>query len=84
VRDAGGVPIEGALVQAYNEWNTLPAAPTKGGGEAGQYNIPLGHDVVTWYITVVDQEGNQISTQASILFDPGAGGGYRVDWQRSH
>ena len=84
VRDAGGVPIEGVLVQAYNEWNTLPAAPTKGGGEAGQYNIPLGHDVVTWYIIVVDQEGNQISTQASILFDPGAGGGYRVDWQRTH
>jgi hypothetical protein len=84
VRDAGGVPLEGILVQAFNEWDTKPPAATKKGGEAGQYNIPLGHDVVTWYIIVVDQEGNQISTQASILFDPGAGGGYRVDWQRTH
>ncbi len=84
VRDAAGVPLEGILVQAFNEWDTKPPAATKVGGEAGQYNIPLGHDVVTWYIIIVDQQGNQISTQASILFDPGAGGGYRVDWQRTH
>ena len=84
VRDAGGVPLEGILVRVFNEWDTKPPAVTKEGGEAGQYNIPLGHDVVTWYIIVVDQEGNQISTQASILFDPSAGGGYRVDWQRTH
>jgi hypothetical protein len=84
VRDAGGVPLEGVLVRVFNEWDTKSPAATKEGGEAGQYNVPLGHDVVTWYIIVVDQEGNQISTQASILFDPGAGGGYRVDWQRSY
>lgn len=84
VRDASGNPLEGVLVQAFNEWNTLPPAATKGGGEAGQYNIPIGHDPVTWYVVVVDASGNYISTQTPISFDPTVANGYRVDWQRTY
>ncbi len=84
VRDAAGNPLEGVLVQAFNEWNTLPPAATKGGNEIGQYNIPIGHDPVVWYVVVVDANGNHISTQTPIQFDPNVAGGYRVDWQRTY
>jgi hypothetical protein len=84
VRDAAGNPLEGVPVKAFNEWNDLPPAITKGGGEAGQYNIPIGHDAVSWYVVVVDAAGNHISTQAPVPFDPNAANGYRVDWQRSY
>jgi hypothetical protein len=84
VRDANGIPLEDVLVQASNEWNTLAPAPTKGGGEAGQYNIPIGRDVVAWYLMVVDAGGNLISSQVQIQFDPTVANGYRVDWQRTY
>ena len=78
VRDATGNGIEGMQVQALNEWNTLPPAVTKG------YNIPLGHEVVAWDIIVLDAAGNQISTKATVSFDPNVANGYRVDWQRTY
>lgn len=84
VRDAAGNPLENVQVRAFNEWNDLPPALTKGGGEAGQYNIPIGHDTVTWYIVVVDGAGNDISTQVPVPFEPEAFGAYRVDWQRTY
>ena len=84
VRDANGNHLEGVLVQAFNEWNTLPPAATKGGNEIGQYNIPIGHDPVVWYVVVVDANGNHISTQTPIQFDPNVANGYRVDWQRTY
>jgi hypothetical protein len=84
VRDAAGNPLEGVQVQAFNEWNTLPPAMTKGGGEAGQYNIPIGNEPVTWYVMVVDASGNQISTQVPIQFSAEVALGYRVDWQRTY
>jgi hypothetical protein len=83
IRSASGAGIEGIRVQAFNEWNALPPAVTKSGGEAGQYNIPIGSDPVTWYIIVVDGAGNQISSQVQIQFDANVANGYRVDWQRT-
>jgi hypothetical protein len=84
VRGAGGNGLEGIQVQALNEWLTLPPAITKSGGEAGQYYIPLGSDVVTWDVIVVDAAGNQISTKATVNFDPSAANAYRVDWVRTN
>jgi hypothetical protein len=84
VRDAGGTPLEGVQVKAFNEWNDLPPAMTKGGGEAGQYNIPIGRDLVAWYVIIVDAGGNQISSQVQVQFDPDVANGYRVDWQRTY
>ena len=80
VRNAAGVPLENILVQASNEWITLEPALTKSGGEAGQYNIPLGFDVVSWDLIIVDQGGNQISSKVTIDFDPTAANAIRVDW----
>jgi hypothetical protein len=84
IRDAAGNGLEGVQVQAFNEWNTLPPAATKGGGEAGQYNIPIGRDAVTWYVVVVDANGNPISTQVPVPFDPNIANGFRVNWQRTY
>lgn len=84
IRDAAGNVLEGVQIQAFNEWNTLPPAVTKGGGEAGQYNIIIGRDTVTWYVVVVDANGNRISGQAVVPFDPNVANGFRVDWQRTY
>lgn len=84
VRNAAGVPLENILVQASNEWLTLDPAVTKSGGEAGQYNIPLGYDAVTWNLMIVDQGGSQISTKVTIDFDPSAANAIRVDWQQTY
>lgn len=85
VRDAAGNPLEGVLVRAFNDWrNDLPPAATKGGAEAGQYNIPIGPDAVTWYVMVVDAAGNQASPQVAVPFNGAAATGYRVDWQRTY
>jgi hypothetical protein len=84
VRDAAGNGLEGVRVQASNEWNSLPPAVTKSGAEAGKYDITIGNDPVTWYLKVVDANGNQISTQVQVQFDPALANGYRVDWQRTY
>jgi hypothetical protein len=84
VRDAAGNGIDNVRVQALNEWNTLPPTVTKGGAEAGQYDIPLGFDRVAWDIIIVDASGNQVSTKATFLFEPEAANAYRVDWQRTY
>ena len=84
VRDAAGNGLEGVQVQAFNQWITLPPAPTKGGAEAGQFNIPIGSDPVTWNVVIVDAAGNQISTQVPVQFDPKVANAFRVNWQRTY
>ncbi|MBN1658709.1 MAG: carboxypeptidase regulatory-like domain-containing protein [Anaerolineae bacterium] len=85
VRDAAGNPLEGVQVKAFNDWNTdLAPALTKGGGEAGQYNIPISQEAVTWYVMVVDAAGNQASPQVAVQFNAATAGGYRIDWQRTY
>jgi hypothetical protein len=69
-------------VQIANEWNPPAVAVSKGGVDLGNYDIPIGFDAITWYVTLVDAAGNQISTQVQIPFDPGTANAYRVDWQR--
>jgi hypothetical protein len=83
VRDAAGNGIPGVLVKAFNEWIQLPPSETKAGGEAGQYDIPLGMDKVTWYVLVVDANGNPLSPQASLAFDPAVAPRVRVDWNKT-
>jgi hypothetical protein len=62
----------------------LPPAVTKAGGEAGQYNIPLGHEAVSWNIVIVDAGGNRVSPLVPVQVDPNVANGYRVDWQRTY
>ena len=84
VQDAAGNGLEGVSVQASNEWNPPIVAPTKGGSEIGEYNIPINPAVVNWEIALVDAAGNQISTKVQIQFDANAENGHRVDWQRTY
>jgi hypothetical protein len=84
VRDAAGGGLEGARVVAFNEWVALDPAITTGGGEAGQYDIPIGYDAVTWDLILVDAAGNQISTKVTLPFDPEEANAYRIDWQRTY
>jgi len=84
VRDAAGAGLEGVRVVAFNEWLALDPAVTKGGAEAGRYDIPIGFDAVTWDLILVDAAGNQISTKVSLPFDPAETNAYRIDWQRTY
>ena len=84
VKDAAGNGLEGVRVQAFNEWTTNPPALTKGGAELGRYDIPIGHEVVTWYVVIVDQAGTQISPQVQIQWNPDEANGFRIDWQRTY
>ena len=84
VKDAAGNGLEGVQVQAFNEWTTFPPALTKGGGEAGKYDIPIGREQVTWYVMIIDQAGNQISPQVQLQWNPDEANGYRIDWQRTY
>jgi hypothetical protein len=84
VRDAAGNGLEGIQVQVGNEWNPPVKAASKGGVDLGKYDIPIGRDLVNWYIFLVDEKGNQISTKAQIQFDPNVANGFRVDWQRTY
>lgn len=84
IRDAAGNGLEGVQVQISNEWNPPVLVVSKGGVDLGNYDIPIGRDLITWYIILVDAAGSQISTQVQIQFDPNAGNAYRVDWQRTY
>ncbi len=84
VKDAAGNGLEGVHVQAFNDWNTRPPALTKGGAELGWYDIPTGHEVMTWYVMIVDQAGTQISSQVQIQWNPDEANGFRIDWQRTY
>jgi hypothetical protein len=84
IRDAAGNGLEGVQVHVGNEWNPPAVTVSKGGVDLGNYDIPIGPDVVTWSIFLVDAAGNQISTKVEIRFDPSVANGYRVDWQRTY
>jgi hypothetical protein len=84
VRDAAGTGLEGVRVVAFNEWVALDPAVTKGGAEAGRYDIPIGYDAVTWDLILVDAAGIQISTKVSLPFNPEETNAYRIDWQRTY
>ena len=83
-KDAAGNGLEGIRVQAFNEWTTLPPALTKGGGEVGKYDIPIGREQVTWYVMIVDQGGTQISPQVQLQWNPDEANGFNIDWQRTY
>ena len=84
VKDAAGNGLEGVLVKAFNEWTALAPAVTKGGGEIGKYDIPIGREQVTWYVMIVDPAGTQISPQVQLQWNPDEANGFRIDWQRTY
>jgi hypothetical protein len=84
VRDAAGNMLEGVRVQLANQWAAPVVAVTKGGTDLGKYDFPIGTDKVTWYVSIVDANGNRISSEAVVRFDVSVAGQYQVDWQRTY
>jgi hypothetical protein len=84
IYDAGGVPMEGVRVKAFNEWLEIPPAVSKGGTDLGKYDLVLGEQAVTWYVVVVDAAGNPLSGQAIVSWNRDEACRYRLDWQRSY
>jgi hypothetical protein len=84
VRDATGNGLEGIRVQASNEWTPPVYATSKGGPDLGKYDIPVNTEIKDWYITLVDQSGNQMSSEVRIRFDPESANGYRLDWTSTY
>lgn len=82
VRDAAGLGQEGVRIRAKNAWNAPVIAVTKGGNELGQYNVPIGPDKVSWSLIIVDESGQQISTEVIVPFDGTVAPGMRVDWKK--
>lgn len=84
VRDAAANGLEGVRVQASTTWIAPMVAVSKGGVDLGKYDILINCDALTWTVFLIDAEGNQISSQVEIPFNPDAANAYRVDWVRSY
>jgi hypothetical protein len=67
IRDSAGNPIAGELVQATNEYgHRIPAAASKA-DPPGWYDIVISADRSHWFVQMVDEGGNILSTTAQIL-----------------
>jgi hypothetical protein len=84
IRDAAGNGLEGIQVQVANAWTQPLMAASKGGADLGNYDLPIGRDVISWDIFLVDASGNKISPKAQIQFDPKIANAFRVNWQRTY
>ena len=85
VRDAQGENLEGVRVRISDEWGNVAEAISKGGNEAGYYDMVRGMEAVTWWVVVVDGAGNPLSPLVTIEPVQGAGGcWYQLDWQRTY
>ena len=79
VVDAGGNPLAGVRLICYNDWYRYPVVGTKGSGE---YDFPIMQAEATWYVVVLDEADQPLSSAAPVNFDPLAACWYHLDWQR--
>jgi hypothetical protein len=85
VRDAHDEKLEGVRVKISDQWGNVAEAISKGGNEAGYYDMVRGMETVTWWVVVVDGGGNSLSPVVTIEPIEGAGGcWYQLDWQRTY
>jgi hypothetical protein len=85
VRDAQGEKLEGVRIRISDQWGNVAEAISKGGNEAGYYDMVRGMETVTWWVVVVDGAGNPHSPVVTIEPVEGAGGcWYQLDWQRTY
>jgi hypothetical protein len=85
VRDAQGENLEGVRVRVSDPWGNVAEAISKGGNEAGYYDIVRGMETVTWWVVVVDEASNPLSPVVTI--EPAQGASscwYQLDWQRTY
>jgi hypothetical protein len=85
VRDAQDENLEGIRVRVSDPWGNVAEAISKGGNEAGYYDMVRGMETVTWWVVVVDEAGNPLSPVVTI--EPAQGAAscwYQLDWQRTY
>jgi hypothetical protein len=85
VRDAQGKNLEGVRVRVSDQWGNVAEAISKGGNEAGYYDVVRGMETVTWWVVVVDGAGNSLSPVVTIEPVQGAAAcWYQLDWRRTY
>lgn len=85
VRDAEGENLAGVRVRVSDQWGNVAEAISKGGNEAGYYDMVRGAETVTWWVVVVDEAGNPHSPVVTIEPVQEAGScWYQLDWQRTY
>ena len=85
VRDAQDENLDGVRIRISDQWGNVAEAISKGGNEAGYYDIVRGMETVTWWVMVVDEAGNPLSPVVTIEPVQGdAGCWYQLDWQRTY
>lgn len=85
VRDAQGDNLEGVRIRVSDQWGNVAEAISKGGDEAGYYDVVRGMETVTWEVMVVDGAGNPFSPVITIEPVQEAGScWYQLDWQRTY
>ena len=85
VRDPQGKNLEGVRVRVSDQWGNVAEAVSKGGNEAGYYDMVRGMETVTWEVVVVDEAGNPLSPVVTV--EPVQGDGscwHQLDWQRTY
>ena len=85
VRDAQGENLEGVRIRVSDPWGNVAEAISKGGNEAGYYDVVRGMESVTWVVVVVDGAGNPLSPVITV--EPAQGAAscwYQLDWQRTY
>lgn len=84
VRDAQGGKLEGVRVKVSDQWGNVAEAISKGGNEAGYYDIVRGMEAVTWEVVVIDGAGNPLSPVVTIEpVQETTSCWYQLDWQRT-
>jgi hypothetical protein len=85
VRDAQGENLEGVRVRVSDQWGNVAEAISKGGDEAGYYDMVRGMEAVTWWVVVVDGAGNPLSPVVTIEpVQDSVGCWYQLNWQRTY
>lgn len=79
VTDAAGNPLVGVRLVCYNEWHRYPVVASKGGGE---YDFPITQADTTWYVVVLDQNDQPISSETPVTVNLLESCRYILDWRR--
>ncbi len=61
VRNAGGAPMSGIRVRAYNQWGYQLDPASSKVDPPGWYDIPITEEATLWYVQVVDAANNPLS-----------------------
>ena len=85
IRDTEGENLEGVRIRVSDQWGNVAEAISKGGNEAGYYDVVRGMETVTWEVVVIDEGGNPLSPVVPIEpVQEIASCWYQLDWQRTH